>query len=88
MQLQNLKKLIKDTENEEGYQNLEKKVEDMVIKILTEKSVNLPLVIIAVLEAFRNDPSKYEIIFTYFDAIKNDNIKSGDLQSKGKLCLR
>lgn len=82
MQLQNLKKLIKDTENEEGYQNLEKKVEDMVIKILTEKSVNLPLVIIAVLEAFRNDPSMYEIIFTYFDAIKNDNIKNGDLQLK------
>ena len=82
MQLQNLKKLIKDVENEDEYQNLEKIVEDMVMTILVDKPVNLPLVLVAVLEGFRNDPSKYEIIFNYYDAIKNDNVNGEDLQSK------
>ena len=52
------------------------------MKIISEKSVNLSLVLVAVLEAFRNDPSKYDIIFTYYDAIKNDNVNGEDLQSK------
>ena len=52
------------------------------MKIISEKSVNLSLVLVAVLEAFRNDPSKYGIIFTYYDAIKNDNVNGEDLQSK------
>ena len=80
-QLQNLKKLIKDVENKDD-QNLEMIVEDMVMKILADKPVNLPLVLVAVLEALRNDPSKYEIIFTYLDTFKNGNIKGEDLQSK------
>ena len=46
------------------------------------KSVNLPLVLVAVLEAIRNDPSKYEIIFNYLDAFKNDNVNGEDLHSK------
>ena len=82
IQLQNLKKLLNDIANKNEYQNLEKKVEDMVMKIISEKSVNLSLVLVAVLEAFRNDPSKYDIIFTYYDAIKNDNVNGEDLQSK------
>ncbi|HEY6588015.1 MAG TPA: hypothetical protein VIY98_06960 [Nitrososphaeraceae archaeon] len=82
MQLQNLKKLLNDIANKNEYQNLEKKVEDMVMKIISEKSVNLSLVLVAVLEALRNDPSKYEIIFTYLDTFKNGNIKGEDLQSK------
>jgi len=82
IQLQNLKKLLNDIANKNEYQNLEKKVEDMVMKIISEKSVNLSLVLVAVLEALRNDPSKYEIIFTYLDTFKNGNIKGEDLQSK------
>jgi hypothetical protein len=82
MQLQNLKKLLNDIANKNEYQNLEKKVEDMVMKIISEKLVNLSLVLVAVLEALRNDPSKYEIIFTYLDTFKNGNIKGEDLQSK------
>jgi len=40
------------------------------------------LILVAVLEAFRNDPSKYEIIFNYLDAFKNDNISGEDLTFK------
>ena len=36
MQLQNLKKLIKNIENEDEYQNLEKKIEDILMKIIDE----------------------------------------------------
>jgi DNA repair exonuclease SbcCD ATPase subunit len=80
--LQNLKKLFKDIENKGEYQNLEKKVEDMVMKIVDDKSINLPLILIAVFEELRNDPSKYEIIFNYLDDFKNDNISGEDLQLK------
>ena len=51
MQLQNLKNLIQNIENEDKYKNLETKVEDMVMKIINDKSINLPLILIAVLEA-------------------------------------
>ena len=82
IQLQNLKKLIKNIENEDKYKNLEKKVEDIVMKIIDDKLINLPVVLVAVLEALRNDSSKYEIIFNYLDAFKNDNVNGEDLQSK------
>lgn len=82
LQLQNLKNIIQEIENEDKYKNIEKKVEDMLLKIINEKSINLPLVLIAVLEAFRNDSSKYEIIFNYLDIFKNENINGEDLRSK------
>ena len=82
MQLQNLKNLIQNIENEDKYKNLEKNVEDMLVKIINDKSINLPLILIAVFEALRNDPSKYEIIFNYLNAFKNDNVNGEDLQSK------
>ena len=82
MQLQNIMKLKKDIESKDEYKNLEKKVEDIVMKIINAKSINLPVVLVAVLEAFRNDPSKHEIIFNYLDAFKNDNISGEDLLSK------
>lgn len=52
------------------------------MKISDEKSINLPLILIAVFEAFRNDPTKYDIIFNYLDTFKNDNVSGEDLQSK------
>jgi hypothetical protein len=81
-QLQNLKKLIKDIENEDEYKNLEKKVEHILMKIIDDKSINLPLILITVFEALRNDPTKYDIIFNYLDVFKNDNVNREDLQSK------
>jgi hypothetical protein len=48
IQLQNLKNLIKDTKHEDEYKNLEKKVEDILVKILDDKSINLPLLLVAV----------------------------------------
>ena len=81
-QLQNLKKLIKDIENEDEYKNLEKKVEHILMKIIDDKSINLPLILITVFEALRNDPTKYDIIFNYLDVFKNDNVNGEDLQSK------
>ena len=82
MQLQNLNNLIKDIQNEDKYENLEKKVEDILMKIIDEKSVNLPLVLVAVFEALKNDPARYEIIFNYLKAFKNDNVNGDDLQTK------
>ncbi len=81
-QLQNLKKLIKDIENEDEYKNLEKKVEHILMKIIDDKSINLPLILITVFEALRNDPTKYDVIFNYLDVFKNDNVNGEDLQSK------
>ena len=54
----------------------------MLVKIIDNKSINLPLVLIAVFEAFRNDPYKYKIIFNYLDSFKNDNVNGEDLQLK------
>ena len=51
IQLQNLQKLIKDIENQDEYKNLEKKVEELFVKIKDYKSINLPLILIAVFEA-------------------------------------
>ena len=82
MQLQSLKKLIKDIENGDEYNHLEKKVEDILVKIIDDKSINLSLILIAVFEALGNDPTKYDIIFNYLNAFKNDNVNGKDLQSK------
>jgi hypothetical protein len=82
MLLQNLKNLIKNTENEDKYKNLQKNVEDMLVKIINDKSINLPLILIAVFEALRNDPTKYDVISNYLNEFKNDNINGEDLQSK------
>ena len=82
IQLQNLKKLIKDIENEDEHKKLEKKVEDILLKIIDDKSVNLPLLLVAVLEALRNDLSKNEIIFNYLEVFKNGNLNGEDLQTK------
>jgi len=82
MQLQSLKKLIKDIENGDEYNHLEKKVEDILVKIIDDKSINLSLILIAVFEALGNDPTKYDIILNYLNAFKNDNVNGKDLQSK------
>jgi hypothetical protein len=81
IQLQNLKNFIKHTEYEDEYKNLEKKVEDIVAKIFDNKSINLPLLLVAVFEALRKDPTKYDLIFNYLESFKNDNVNE-DLQSK------
>ncbi len=52
------------------------------MKIIDDKSINLPLILITVFEALRNDPTKYDIIFNYLDVFKNDNVNGEDLQSK------
>lgn len=82
IQLQNLQKLIKDIENQDEYKNLEKKVEELFVKIKDYKSINLPLILIAVFEALRNDPTKYDVISNYMEAFKNGNVNGKDLQSK------
>lgn len=82
IKLQNLKKLIKDSENEDEYKNLEKKVEDILVKIIDDESINLPLIIIAVFESLRNDPTKYDIYLNYLDMFKNDNFSVEDLLLK------
>lgn len=82
IQLQNLQKLIKDIENQDEYKNLEKKVEELFVKIKDDKSINLPLILIAVFEALRNNPTKYDVISNYMEAFKNGNVNGKDLQSK------
>jgi hypothetical protein len=54
----------------------------MVIKILDDKSINLLLMLITVLESLRNYPTKYDIIFNYLEVFKKGNLSSEDLQSK------
>ena len=82
IKLQNLQKLIKDIENQDKYKNLEKKVEELFVKIKDDKSINLPLILIAVFEALRNNPTKYDVISNYMEAFKNGNVNGKDLQSK------
>ena len=74
IQLQNLKKLMKNIENEDKYKNLEKKVEDIVMKIIDDKSINLPVVLVAVLEALRNDSSKTEETYRWVIVEHNKKI--------------
>jgi hypothetical protein len=48
VKLHNINQLIKNLENEDKYKNLEKKVEDLLVKIIDDKSINLPLILVAV----------------------------------------
>src|SRR5215213_8632801 len=50
-ELWNLKTLIRDVEAEEGFLYLEKKVKESIIKITMNESINIPLTLVAVMDA-------------------------------------
>jgi predicted DNA-binding protein YlxM (UPF0122 family) len=82
MQLQNLKKLINDIEAQEGFLNLEKKIEEILLKIIDEKSINLPLILVAVLETCRNDLFYGQFMSEYNNRFRDDSVRGEHLQAK------
>ena len=82
MQLQNLKKLMNDIVDQEEFLNLDKKIEEMLLKIIDEKSINLPLILVAVLETCRNDVFYGQFMSEYNNRFKDDNIRGEYLQEK------
>jgi len=61
---------------------LERNVEETVVKIINQNSINLPLLLIAVLETLRNNSLNQQIISNYSDTFKDGNINRQNLQPR------
>ncbi|MGI9011269.1 MAG: coiled-coil domain-containing protein [Nitrososphaeraceae archaeon] len=87
IEVSNLKKLIEDIKTTDGFLNLERKVEEMVKKIINQNSTNLTLLLVAVLETLRNNPLNQQIISDYSDTFKDANINRQNLQPREHFVL-
>jgi hypothetical protein len=80
--LEDLKKTIEDIKTTDGFLNLERKVEEIVRKIINQNSINLPLLLIAVLETLGNNSLYQQIISDYSNTFKDGNINRQNLQPR------
>lgn len=85
--LWNIKKDVENIKTTDGFLNLEKNVEETVMKILNQKSINLLLLLIAVLETLRNNSFNQQIISDYSDTFKDGNINRQNLQPRESFVL-
>ena len=85
--LWNIKKAVEDIKTTDGFLNSERNVEETVMKILNQKSINLPLFLIAVLETLRNNSLNQQIISDYSDTFKDGNINRQNLQPRESFVL-
>lgn len=85
--LEDLKKTIEDIKTTDGFLNLERTVEEMVRKIINQNSINLPLLLIAVLETLGNNSLYQEIISDYYNTFKDGNINRPNLQPREHFVL-
>jgi hypothetical protein len=66
---------------------LERTVEEMVKKIINQNSINLPLLLIAVLETLGNNSLYQETISDYSNTFKDGNINGQNLQPREHFVL-
>jgi hypothetical protein len=85
--LWNIKKEVEDIETTDGFLNLERKVEEIVRKIINHNPTNLYLLLIAVLETLVNNSHNQQIISDYSDTFKDGNINRQNLQPRESFVL-
>jgi hypothetical protein len=66
---------------------LERKVEEIVRKIINQHPTNLALLLMAVLETLVNNSHKQQIISDYSDTFKDGNINRQNLQPREHFVL-
>lgn len=80
-ELSNLIRYIDNLKNEYNYKIYEQTLKEIFNKIISEDALKTPLIIIAFLEVFRDNPIHYKIFSYYYQIFKNGNIKE-NLKSK------
>ncbi|MFB5600907.1 MAG: hypothetical protein ACE5SW_11865 [Nitrososphaeraceae archaeon] len=76
-----LKEICHNFKNEENYKVFEQRLYEIFHSLISREAFNSPLIVIAFLEVFRNNPIYYQIFNSYYQTFKDDDIKE-ELKSK------
>lgn len=76
-----IKQMMHNIKNDDNYKYLEIKFREILDETKSIDAINIPLILIAFFEAVRKNPVLHQILYTYYQTFKDDNIKE-DLESK------